>query len=66
MLSGIMFPVNMLPKVLEKVGKIFPATWGFELMANNTFEVRLIIPLLVITLISVCISGYRLSKIGLE
>lgn len=28
MLSGIMFPADLLPKAFEFVGKLFPATWG--------------------------------------
>lgn len=39
MLSGIMFPIDMLPKALETVGKIFPATWGYKLMASEFFDV---------------------------
>ncbi|AGK96345.1 ABC transporter permease [Clostridium pasteurianum] len=66
MLSGIMFPVNMLPKVLETVGMIFPARWGFKLMTSEVLDVRLLIPLVVIMFVSICISGYKLSKIGLE
>lgn len=66
MLSGIMFPANMLPKVLGNVGQIFPATWGFKLMTNEIFDVNLLIPLVLILLVSTCISGYKLSKIGLE
>lgn len=66
MLAGIMFPVNMLPKVLENVGEIFPATWGFMLMTNEAFDIKHLIPLVIIMLVSTCISGYKLSKISLE
>lgn len=66
MLSGIMFPVNMLPKILETIGMIFPATWGFKLMTSTVFEIKLLIPLIVIMFMSLCISGYKLSKIGSE
>ena len=66
MLTGIMFPVNMLPKVLENVGKIFPATWAFKLMTSEVFEVKLLMPLVAIMFVSICISGYKLSKISLE
>lgn len=38
MLSGIMFPIDMLPKGLEAVGKIFPASWGYRLMVDNGFK----------------------------
>src|SRR5699024_3704009 len=28
-LSGIMFPVSLLPSFLETIGKLCPATWGY-------------------------------------
>lgn len=66
MLAGIMFPVNMLPKVLENVGKIFPATWGYKLMTSESFDIKLIIPLAIILFIAMIISVYKLSKISFE
>lgn len=66
MLSGIMFPVNMLPKTLKTVGVIFPATWGFKFMTSKVFDVKVLIPLVVILFVSICINWYKLSKIGLE
>jgi ABC-2 type transport system permease protein len=66
MLAGIMFPINMLPKVLEILGEIFPATWGFKLMTSEVFDFKLLIPLVIILFVLICISGYKLSKIGLE
>ncbi len=38
MLSGIMFPVKLLPDFLEAVGRIFPASWGYRLMLDNGFR----------------------------
>lgn len=35
MLSGIMFPANLLPNFLEKIGRLFPAPWGFRLMLDR-------------------------------
>lgn len=35
MLSGIMFPIDLLPPILQDIGKIFPASWGFQLMLDN-------------------------------
>ncbi|MBK5244180.1 MAG: ABC transporter permease [Eubacteriaceae bacterium] len=66
MLSGIMFPASMLPKALETVSVILPATWGFKLMTNEVFDVKLLIPLVVIMIVSMGVSGYKLSKISLE
>lgn len=66
MLSGIMFPVNMLPRIFETIGKAFPATWGFKLMTSKALDVKLLIPLLVIMAVSICISAYKLSRMGLD
>ncbi len=66
MLSGIMFPVNLLPEVLSYVGKIFPATWGFALMTSGAFDMATLLPLLVILIVAVGLSGFRLSKMGVE
>lgn len=37
MLSGIMFPVGLLPGFLKMTGRIFPAYWGYRLMLDNGF-----------------------------
>lgn len=66
MLSGIMFPIDMLPKALETVGKMFPATWGYKLMMCEYFDIGLMIPLLIIFAIGIVICGCRLSRIGRE
>lgn len=66
MLGGIMFPIDLLPKALVTVGKIFPATWGFKLMTNEVFDIKLLIPLVLILIASILISKYKLSKISLE
>jgi len=66
MLSGIMFPVDLLPRFLEIIGKAFPATWGYELMSNGGLEAQLFIPLAVIFAVAVFICGARLSRISSE
>lgn len=53
MLSGIMFPVSMLPGFLEVLGKLFPAAWGFPLMTENGFSLDNLWPLAVILAVSV-------------
>lgn len=35
LLSGIMFPSELLPGVLGAAGRIFPASWGFCLMRDG-------------------------------
>jgi len=66
MLSGIMFPVNMLPDILVKVGNIFPATWGLKVMTSNTLTVELFLPLLIIFVICIGLSSYKLYKIDID
>ena len=37
MLSGIMFPITLLPDFLQVIGQVFPASWGFRLMVDHGF-----------------------------
>lgn len=37
MLSGIMFPIDLLPDFLKVIGRIFPAFRGYRLMLDNGF-----------------------------
>lgn len=48
MLSGIMFPAEMLPKSLAAAGNLFPATWGYEMMKTNILGFKGLLPLLII------------------
>lgn len=48
LLSGIMFPSDLLPKVLNIIGKLLPASWGYQLMADNSFDFANLWPLAVI------------------
>lgn len=62
MLSGIMFPIELLPKTLQIVGKMFTATWGFKLMISENFNIKYLLPLIIIFIISVLVCRYRLAK----
>ena len=44
-LSGIMFPSNLLPGILEKLGKVFPAAWGYLLLTKNGAGMGEVLPL---------------------
>ena len=35
MLSGILFPASLLPSILQGLGKLFPASWGYLLLAEG-------------------------------
>ena len=37
MLSGIMFPISLLPDFFEAIGRIFPASWGYRLILDHGF-----------------------------
>lgn len=63
MLSGIMFPSNMLPNVLNKIGWIFPATGAFESMINNKFNISSTIPLILIFIICLLICLWKLNQL---
>lgn len=66
MLSGIMFPAEMLPKALAAVGYVFPATWGFKLMTSTEPNPLYFISLLVFLVVAVIISAYKLARIGID
>lgn len=63
MLSGIMFPIELLPKAFEMVGKIFPASWGYKVMVDSTFQLENMLPLIVILILAICACGILLRKV---
>lgn len=63
MLSGIMFPGDMLPKALVMAGKLFPATWGYAFMTESAFTWHNFRPLLIIFLFAVVLCAILLKKI---
>ena len=63
MLSGIMFPIELLPKAFEIVGKIFPASWGYRVMADSTFRLENLLPLVAILILAICVCGILLRKV---
>lgn len=66
MLSGIMFPASMLPEVLQYVGKIMPATWGFETMCQNKIAMPLLLPMGVMIVLLFGAAIFKLRKISVE
>ncbi len=63
MLSGIMFPVDLLPKPFKLAGKLFPATWGYQLMTDHAFTGQLLWPLILIFLVAIMLCGALLKRI---
>ena len=62
MLSGIMFPINLLPDFLEAIGRIFPASWGYRLMLDNGFCFESLWYLIFIFFAAVIVCGIVLKK----
>lgn len=63
MLSGIMFPIGLLPKAFETVGKIFPASWGYSLMADSTLQFENLFPLIIILILAIYVCSILLQKV---
>ncbi|MGI6172429.1 MAG: ABC transporter permease [Christensenellales bacterium] len=63
MLSGIMFPAELLPKPFETIGKIFPASWGYRLMTRSAFSFENLLPLILIFLLAACVCLLLLRKV---
>ena len=62
MLSGIMFPINLLPDFLEVLGRVFPASWGYRLMLDNGFCLENLWYLILICFAAVIVCGIVLKK----
>lgn len=61
--SGIMFPIELLPKAFKTTGKLFPATWGYKLMAENVFKAENLLPLLLIFVFAAIVCSILLRRI---
>lgn len=63
MLSGIMFPAQLLPKALAFVGKLFPAAWGYRMLSESAVTWQTLWPLLLIFIGAVLACGILLKRI---
>lgn len=66
MLSGIMFPLELLPNALSFIGKIFPAAWGYQLMLNEGFRLQNLWYLLLLFMASIIVCALLLRKLAKE
>lgn len=62
MLSGIMFPVGLLPDFLKNIGRIFPAFRGYRLMLDHGFRLENLWYLILLFCASVIVCGVLLNK----
>ena len=63
LLSGIMFPEELLPAGFETLGKLFPAFWGYRLMTENAFRFENLLPLLLIFAAAAFVCGILLGRV---
>ena len=62
MLSGIMFPIDLLPDFLEAIGRIFPASWGYRLMLDYGVHLQNLWYLIAIFFAVIIVCGIILKK----
>lgn len=62
MLSGIMFPIDLLPKFLTIIGRISPAFWGYKLMLNNGFQFENLWYLIIVFFTAIIVCSILLKK----
>ena len=53
MLSGIMFPISLLPDLLQVIGHVFPAYWGYRLMLDKGLRLENLWYLILLSCIAV-------------
>lgn len=63
MLSGIMFPADMLPQALQGIGKIFPATWGFSSLCSSEWDATGLLVLAGIIVAAALVSVWRIKRL---
>lgn len=62
MLSGIMFPPELLPAFLQKAGILFPATSGYQLMTQPNFQAASLWPLLILLAAAAAVCAFLLAR----
>lgn len=61
-LSGIMFPISLLPDFLQWVSKWIPATLGYQIMISNRVAIMDVFLLIVLIGILVVMSNFKLKN----
>lgn len=62
MLSGVMFPIELLPGFLRNIGKVFPAFWGYRLMLDGGLQFENLWYLLTVLVTAVVVCRMILKK----
>ncbi len=63
LLSGILFPAELLPKALRIAGNLFPASWGYRLLTARTFLWEHLLPLLLLLLLAALLCAALLRRL---
>lgn len=66
LLSGIMFPSDLLPKAMQVIGNILPATQGMRLLSDGAVHMTALIVLLSVTAVSFAISVVLFRRISVK
>lgn len=66
MLSGIMFPSDLLPGPLEYIGLILPATHGMKILSSDSFILNNFLILFLFIIVSVIFILFKLNKLKYE
>ncbi|MDD4323761.1 MAG: ABC transporter permease [Eubacteriales bacterium] len=66
LLSGIMFPRNLLPKPFQYLGEVLPATQAMKLISNGNFQLTPLLILIAITVSAFAVSVIRFRRISLR
>lgn len=61
-LSGIMFPIDLLPNFFQTAGQFFPAFWGYQLMQDQGFRLENLWYLLLVFVTAAAGCGILLKK----
>ena len=62
MLSGIMFPISLLPDFLQVIGHVFPAYWGYRLMLDKGLRLENLWYLILVFCLAVITCTVLLNK----
>lgn len=66
MLSGIMFPVEMLPGPLQYVGHLFPATHGMKILSTGNLETGNLVILSAFIVVLAALIKLRINRLKKE
>lgn len=66
MLSGIMFPASLLPKVMQSIGSLLPASQGLSLIAGDSLRTEPLLMLTGMTLIVFVMSAVLFRRISMR